>query len=110
MPDRAEGRRLRDDECFEHEKRMDMVDGELKKQSGWFKASAGILAISIAIIGSYCTQITSKLDSIQAMLTDSKVVMMQHSEQIKNLDSRVTDIEKRHTYLDQNGVVTRVRK
>lgn len=90
------GRRERDQECIEHEKRMDKVDADVNKQSGWLKASAGFTGVAMMIIGSFSSTIINKLNTIESLLTDSKISIAQHTEQIKGLDQRVRDIEDRH--------------
>ena len=106
MPDSVErhgpGRRLRDEECLAHEERLDSVDNEVHKQSGWLKASAILLTVAILITGWLSSSILTKLSGIEGMLSDTKVNMMQHTEQIKNLDIRVRGIEDRNKYIDQH--------
>ena len=90
------GRRKEDESCALHEERLDDMETDIAKQSGWLKASAGLVtAVSIAV-SILCTVIIGKLGNIETLLSDSKVVLMQHSEQIKSIDSRVHDIEERH--------------
>jgi hypothetical protein len=99
------GRRMRDEECLAHEERLDSVDNEVHKQSGWLKASAILLTVAILITGWLSSSILTKLSGIEGMLSDTKVNMMQHTEQIKNLDMRVRDIEDRNKYIDQQSGV-----
>jgi len=97
----GQGRRKSDEECAAHEERLDNMDAEIHKQSGWLKAAAGFWAVAIIIASSFCTVIISHLNTIENLLTDNKVALMQHSEQIKALDCRIKDIEERHKYEDQ---------
>ncbi len=97
------GRRERDAECDAHEKRLDDVDNEVHKQSGWLKASAILLTIGIVIVGILNNNISTKLTSIQNMLSDTKVLLAQHAEQIKTLEFRVNNIEERNKYIDQQS-------
>jgi hypothetical protein len=97
------GRRQTDVECQAHEKRADIMEQELKKQEGWLKASAGIVTVVSFAIGILCSVIISKLGAIESLLTDSKVILMQHSEQIKGVQRDVSAIQERHKYEDQSG-------
>lgn len=95
------GRRQTDADCILHERRADLMEQELKKQEGWLKASAGIVTVVSMAIGVLCSVIISKLGVIESLLTDSKVVMMQHSEQIKTLQGDVKELQERHKFEDQ---------
>ncbi len=95
------GRRKADENCPMHEARLDDMDAELHKQSGWFKASAAFMTVAVMCISGFGNVILTKLTSIESLLSESKVTLMQHSEQIKALDCRVKDIEDRHRYQDQ---------
>ena len=102
MPEREGiGRRQADADCLLHEKRADVMEQELKKQEGWLKASAGIVTVVSMAIGVLCSVIIGKLGTIETLLTDSKVVMMQHSEQIKQLQGDVKELQERHKFEDQ---------
>jgi hypothetical protein len=50
------------------------------------------------------TTITAKLNSIETLLTDSKVMLMKHEQQILQLQNDVKDINDRHRWIDQNGI------
>jgi hypothetical protein len=97
------GRRSTDEECVAHEKRQDAMDNELHKQSGWFKASAALISIAIIIIGSLSGMILSKLGNIQILLSDNRVAMAQFNEKIINHDKRISDIEERNKFIDQQS-------
>lgn len=97
------GRRQGDEECIAHEKRLGEVDNEVHKQSGWLKAAAGLLSIAVLSIGAFNGVILSKLTLIEAMLSDSKVIMAEHAKDIKSIDKRVCDIEERNKYIDQQS-------
>lgn len=106
MPERkGPGRRLEDIECLDHDQRINDVEKEASKQSGWIKASAALLSIAVVIIGAFAGMINTKLTNIEGLLNDNKVVMMQYSEQIKTLEFRVRDIEERNKYIDQQSGV-----
>lgn len=101
------GRRAGDFECQEHEKRVNLMDAELSKQSGWLKASALLVLIAMAVIGGLSNLILNKLTSIETLLSDSKVTMMKHEMSINSLDVRVKSIESRHLFIDQNAQAKR---
>lgn len=92
--------------CKLHEERIDDMDAELHKQNGWLKTAGFVFSTASVILGWFGTNITTKLDAISTLLTDGRVVQMQHSEQIKALQTDVKEIQDRHRYLDQNGVQT----
>lgn len=81
----------------------------VSKQEGWFKTSAWVIGIAVVVIGGLSGIILGKLTAIEAMLTTSAVVQGRLEERFLALDKRVSDIEKRHDYLDQQGVI-KVRK
>lgn len=86
------------DECKLHESRIDDMDMEVHKQSGWLKTAAVVFSIvgtGLIYIGS---NVNNKLDSISSLLTESKVVLMQHSEQIKQLQGDVKELQDRTKY------------
>lgn len=104
MPERqGPGRRLEDIECLEHDRRINELDNEAHKQSGWLKVASVLLSIAVIVIGAFDGMIFTKLTNIEGLLNDSKVALMQHSEQIKTLEFRVRDIEERNKYIDQQS-------
>lgn len=106
MPNEARegvGRRQSDEECRRHEDRMDELEIDIGRQSGWLKASAGLVTIVSLAVSILCSIIISKLGTIESLLTDSKVVLMQHSEQIKSVQKDISVIQERHKYEDQSG-------
>jgi len=97
------GRRDTDEECVAHEKRIDGIDNEIHKQSGWFKASAILLSIAVIVLGSLCSLILNKLGTIEGLMADNKVTTAEFSMAIKNMDKRISDIEERNKYIDQQS-------
>jgi hypothetical protein len=95
---------------MEHERRMDTVDQDIKKQEGWLKASAGFMTIAMIIVGSLCNVIITKLTTIEGMLGKTDVSIARHEERLSNVESDVKEIKARHTYLDQNGVIIQKNK
>ena len=78
----------------ESEDRIDDIDQELHKQSGWFKASAGFATVLVLIGGGFNSVILAKLSNIETLLTDSRLVQSRQIEQIENLKHRVDRIEE----------------
>lgn len=110
MPEReGVGRRAEDQKCADHEKRLDAVVTEASKQSGWLKSSAVVFTLAATVLSWAANSINAKLDGISQMLGKNDVTLMQHAEQIKNVQADIKEIQERHRYLDQNGVVKRVR-
>ena len=101
------GRREDDQACREHEQRMDGMDKELHTLLGWIKTSGLLITVAGAIIGYMGTNINAKLTSIETLLSDNKVMLERHNQQIIQLQGDVKDIQDRHKYLDQNGVIVR---
>ena len=96
------GQNERRQDCVDHEKRIDDIAAEIHKHGGWFKVIGGSLSFAFIVLGWFGSGIDAKLTSIQAMLTDGKVTLMQHQEQIKSMQQDIREIQERHKYLDQN--------
>ena len=88
--------------CKLHESRIDQLDADIAKHNGWLKTAGLVCSIAIMVLGWMGTHIVSKLDSISALLTDGKVVQMQHSEQIRRLMDDVKEIQTWHQQHDQS--------
>lgn len=93
----------------ESEARIDDIDQEVHKQSGWLKAAAGFAAIAVVALGGFNSIILSKLSTIESLLTTNQVTIAEIKRDFAALEKRVGDIERRHDFLDQNGVVKKVR-
>lgn len=91
------------------EERIDDIDKEVHKQSGWLKTAAGVSSIIAIFVGSYCNKIVTKLETIESLLNGNNVAIAEMRKDIKTHEDRLQDIEKRHLFLDQNGVVKRPR-
>ncbi len=76
------------------EERIDDIDQEVHKQSGWFKAAAGFATVLVLIGGGFNSIILAKLSNIETLLTDSRLVQSRQIEQIENLRHRVDVIEE----------------
>jgi hypothetical protein len=98
------------EECQIHEDRLNEVSGEVSKQSGWLKASAIIVTIAMIIVSGFSGLILTKLAEITGMLSDTKVTLAQHTEKILTLDKRVSDVEERNKYIDQQSGMLGSRK
>jgi hypothetical protein len=88
---------------------MDEVESEVHAiavkqgiQSGWIKASAGLLAVALFVLGILCSTIISKLSEIAGMLSKSEVTMMKHEQQIIQLQGDIKGIQDKHKWEDQN--------
>lgn len=99
------GRRERDQECLDHEKRMDKVDldmvsqsNELSKQSGWLKASALLVLISMATIGGLSNMILTRLTSIDDKLNANNLSYNTLNTRFEGLVKRVDDLEERQRF------------
>lgn len=101
------GRRQQDTDCAEHDRRLDDVEINHQKLESRWTSMLWFIGIAVIGLGGFNSVILSKVTAIESLLTDSKVVQMQHSEQIKALQQDVKDIQERHKYLDQNGIVIR---
>lgn len=76
------------------EERIDDIDQELHKQSGWFKAAAGFATVLVLIGGGFNSIILAKLSNIETLLTDSRLVQSRQIEQIETLKHRVDRLEE----------------
>lgn len=81
-----------------NEGRIDDIDQEVHKQSGWLKAAAGFAGIAIMALGGFNGIILSKLSNIETLLTDSRLVQSRQSEQIDSLKHRVDQLEEYHKW------------
>jgi hypothetical protein len=103
IPDR------RVDECQMHEGRIDDIAKELHKHGGWWKIIGIGLAMGIGYLITFGSSINNKLDSIQGMLSRHEVSMAEMSGRIKACESDISEIKVRHQYLDQSGVIKKVK-
>lgn len=85
------------DPCIS-EDRIDEIDQEVHKQSGWFKAAAGFATVLVLIAGGFNSLILTKLSNIEALLTDSRLVQSRQVEQIETLKHRVDKLEDYHKW------------
>jgi hypothetical protein len=100
------GRRTMDEECKEHSNRLQNIETDVHKNTGRFTSMLWFMGVAGGFIGACMVFLVGKTTSIETLLTNNQVSLMQHSEQIKSVQSDVKDIQDRHRYLDQNGVVT----
>ena len=113
MPERnGVGRRLEDEEWRAHQEQLDgfekelgEMDREVHKQSGWLKTAAVVLSVSGVVLGGISNQILTKLTAIETMLNKTDVSLARHEERLSNCEKDIKEIQERHKYLDQNGVV-----
>lgn len=103
------GRRIEDIECQKHDERMDSIEEHMSTMSvdvhrntGRFTAMLWFMGILGGIIGSCLIFLVAKTTSIESLLTDNKVTLMQHSEQINALKQDVTEIKEQHKFEAQN--------
>lgn len=93
----------RDANCKEHEQNMDRINMKLARQEGWFKAAAGFMSIAVVILGWFGTIIIGQLSSIEKALNKSDVISERHTQQISNIDARLTIVEAQHIFDVQKG-------
>jgi hypothetical protein len=74
---------------------------DVGKSSGKYASMMWFLGAVGAILGAMLTMILSKTSSIESLLSDNKVLLMQHSERIDGLRKEVDEIKTRNTYIDQ---------
>jgi hypothetical protein len=91
----------RTDNCDTHEERMDQIDKDINTGKGWFKAMAATSSIVILGMGFIASNINSKLNNIEAMLTNDKSDIRLLNEQMLNTRSDVREIQDRHKFQDQ---------
>ncbi len=94
----------------ESEDRIDDIDKEIHKQSGWFKAAASFGGLCVMALGSFNGIVLSKLNSIETLLTTNQVTIAELRMFTQSLDQRLKEIEERHKWLDQNGQRTTVTR
>ena len=98
------GRRKDDENCKDHEKRLDDMERKESKRSGWFTAMASVVSV-VLVIGVPCVAfignvLVGKVSSIESKLSTGNETLIKHTEQLASLDKRVIVIEKQHD-LDQ---------
>lgn len=98
------GRRKDDENCREHEKRLDEMEKKESKRSGWFTAMASVvsvvLVIGVPMVGYIGNLLVGKVSSIESKLSNGNETLVKHTEQIAGIDKRVVIIEEQHK-LDQ---------
>ena len=110
LPERqGPGRREQDSNCKDHDERLDKVERILDRQYGWIKAAGAFLAIIMPLVGWLGLSIQSRLTTIIDMQSNGRVVTAEMQRDIRDHDNRLRDIEDRHKFLDQNGVVKKVK-
>jgi hypothetical protein len=103
------GQNERRQDCIDHENRIDEVAAEVHKHGGWFKVIGGGLGFAFIVLGWFGSSINSKLDAIQATLNKTDIAIENHRGRIENCEKDIKDIQERHKYFDQNGIVKKVR-
>lgn len=104
-PDGTERRQ----DCIDHENRIDEIAAELRKHSGWWKLIGAGLVVGVGYLIGFGSTINNKLDNIQSMLSKHEVGMERLDGRIKNCESDILEIKQRHNFLDQNGVIKKVK-
>jgi hypothetical protein len=100
--ERQTDRRQQDKDCKAHETRLDVIDRDVASNKGWLKGSAALLSVVAFVLSTFCTIIIGKLTGIEALLSDSKVMLKAHEIEITSLKQRTQDIEDRHKFIDQS--------
>jgi len=105
--DRA-GRRDYDPMCLQHRKELDSAIEKIEaistvsaESSGKYKSMLWFMGIAGSILATLLIVIISKLSTVETLLTDSKVVLMQHTERIERLRQDVDEIKVRNRFIDQ---------
>jgi hypothetical protein len=100
-------------DCIDHEERIDHVDKVVSAITGYLKAGGLIVGIftvlGAPLIGWFASSMLTKLGSIENMLGSNNVILMQHTEQIKQVQGDVKDIQDRHRDLDRRGIIKQYR-
>ena len=97
-----QGRRCYDmTEPCTREERIDDIDQEIHKQSGWFKAAAGFGAVAIMALGAFNGIIISKLSSIETLLTNNQISIAEIKKDLGSHEQRIKDLEDRNTWTDR---------
>jgi hypothetical protein len=94
------GRRQVDEECREHSSRLQNIETDVHKNTGRFTSMLWFMGIAGGFIGACMVFLIGKTTSIETLLTNNQVSLMQHSEQIKSVVSDVKDIQDRHKVID----------
>jgi hypothetical protein len=98
-------RRKEDLSCKEHEERIDRMDGDIRSISMQLKIAGSILSIAMIVLGALSNLILTKLTNIESLLNKNDIVLMEHSQRIKNCEQDIADIKERHKFIDQEGVL-----
>ena len=87
--------------CSQHE----VNSSDLSSIKGTLSVAKWLLGASVVVLLAMVQMALTKLDQIQASLNNGRESIVKIERDVAHLDSRVTDIEKRHERLDQYGVV-----
>ena len=74
---------------------------DVGKNSGKYTAMLWFLGVASTILGILLSLVLSKTNNIESLLSDNKVILMQHSERIDTLRKEVDEIRTRNQYIDQ---------
>lgn len=96
------GRRTEDQECVDHGERLNTVERKLSWQKGAFFVACACLGVFLSITGWLGQQIYDKVSSIEKIMVTEQVSKAEMMGEVRALAQRVTVIENRHVYEDQN--------
>lgn len=106
----TEPRQRTAEECKEHDDRLTHIEEGVHKNAGRFTAMLWFMGVLGSMLALSMGYLITKTTAIEALLTDNKLIINLHTEQINNLKSDVKEIQERHRYIDQNGIAARPRR
>jgi hypothetical protein len=100
----GDGRRRTDEECKEHDTRLEEIERNHSWQRGVLYAAIAFLSIVVPIVGWTGNAIYTKLTSIEQILSNGQIMSGKLEEKIFSLDKRISVIESEHSWEHQQEV------
>lgn len=89
------GRRMYDMGCNIHEEQIDALQAAVNNNNGKYTSLLWFIGVIGTVIGCCLTVLLSKTTSIESLLTDNKVALAQHTEQISTLRKDIDGLKVR---------------
>ena len=85
--------------------KINEIDASVNRISGGLTVAKILVGLATVIIGGSLSLLITKVNSIETLLVNNGTSIAVQGTRIDALTLRVESIEKRHDYLDQNGIV-----
>lgn len=93
--------------CKEHSNEIEAVKLDLGKTSGKYTAMLWFIGIAGSFIGSCLAVLLVKTTTIESLLSDNRIIVVTHTEQIGRIRDDVIDLKDRLRRLESNPALYR---